>query len=106
VKEAKMKKLSIAAAAAALTVATAAAAHDTTTVYPSRGACEAASAHMSNEERDWVLASFPDLFSSPGEVSSFLTRAFTCDPGPDKQWSITDHIEDVLGSDWFQHRQQ
>jgi hypothetical protein len=32
VKEAKIKKLSVAAAAAALTVATAAAAHDTTTV--------------------------------------------------------------------------
>jgi hypothetical protein len=90
---------------ASAAVPTAAAAHDTTTAYASRGACEASSAEQSNNERDWVLASFPDLFSSPGEVSSFLTRAFTCDVNSsDGQYYATDHITDVLGSDWYQQR--
>src|SRR5689334_6348096 len=57
-------------------LATRAAAHDTTTPFPTRGACEAASAAMSNDERDVVLASFPELFDNRGDVSSFLTRAF------------------------------
>ena len=73
-----MRKLSIAAGIAAMTVSTAVTAHDTATGYPSRGACEAA---------------------------SFLTRAFTCDRNSsDGLYYITDHIEDVLGSDWFAQR--
>jgi len=86
-------------------LASRASAHDTTTPYPTRGACEAASAGMSNDERDFILETFPDLFDNPGDVSSFLTRAFTCDQSAaDGQWYITDHIEEVLGSDWYLHR--
>jgi len=86
-------------------LATRAAAHDTTTPFPTRGACEAASAAMSNDERDVVLASFPELFDNRGDVSSFLTRAFTCDENAaDGQWYITDHIDEVLASDWYTHR--
>ena len=99
-----MKKMIFALVAIAA-FARPAAAHDTETPYPTRGACEAASAGMSIEERDFVLESFPDLFDSPGDVSSFLTRAFTCDRNPsDGQWYITDHIEQVLGSEWYTHR--
>ena len=100
-----MKKLWIIAGVGALTFANAAVAHDTETPFPSRGACEAASAQMSNAEQDFLLESFPDVFSSPGEVSSFLTRAWTCDrSSSDGQFYITDHIEEVLGSRWFDQR--
>lgn len=100
-----MKRLLTLLTCGAAAISTAASAHDTTTAYPTRGTCEASSAAQSNDERDWVLASFPDLFSSPGEVSSFLTRAFTCDLNrSDGQYYISDHIEDVLGSDWYQQR--
>ena len=102
-----MTKLSILIGVAAIGAAAPAVAHDTSTAYSSRGACESASAAQSIDERDWVLASFPDLFANPGEVSSFLTRAFTCDLNTsDGQYYISDHIEDVLGSDWYLHRQK
>ena len=100
-----MKRLSIAAGIAAISFATAAAAHDTTTGYPSRGACEAASASMSNAEKDWLVTTFPGLFDTTGEAASFLTRAWTCDRNSsDGLYYITDHIEDVLASDWFAQR--
>jgi hypothetical protein len=86
-------------------ISTAAAAHDTTTGYASRGGCEAASAAMSKADAPWLLAAFPDLFDTTGEAASFLTRAWTCDRNPsDGLYYITDHIEDVLGSDWFAQR--
>ena len=100
-----MKKLTICAGVAATLLATPAVAHDTETGYASRGACEAASASMSNSEQDFLLETFPDIFSSPGEVSSFLTRAWTCDlNASDGQYYIIDHIEEVLGSRWYQQR--
>jgi len=99
-----MKKLSILAGIGATIVATAATAHDTTTAYPSRGACEAASAGMSNAEQDWLVATFPELFSSPGEASSFLTKAWTCDRASDGNYYINDHIDEILGSRWFERR--
>jgi hypothetical protein len=92
-------------ALAALASAGAALAHDTTTPYDTRGECESASAMMSNEEKDRVLTANPHLFSSNGEVSSFLTRAFTCDLNEfDGMWYISDHRRAVLGSDWFRRR--
>jgi len=85
--------------------ATPAAAHDTETAFPTRGACESASAAMSNDENAWLVATFPQFFDTTGEAASFLTRAFTCDRNPaDGQYYISDHIEDVLGSAWFQQR--
>jgi len=100
-----MKRFAMILLAGALGVPTAATAHDTETPFPTRGACESASAAMSNEERDWVLTTFPDLFRSGGDVSSFLTKAFTCDRNSsDGQWYISDHIADVLDSDWYLHR--
>jgi len=100
-----MKRFTMFMLAGTLVVPTTAMAHDTGTPFPTRGACESASAAMSIDETDWVLASFPDLFDSRGDVSSFLTRAFTCDRNPtDGQWYISDHIADVLGSDWYLHR--
>jgi len=98
-----MKRLTILMLVGATVVPNAAFAHDTVTAYPTRGACEAASAVMSNAEQDWVLETFPELFDTPGEVSSFLTRAWTCDLA-NGQYNITDHIEEVLGSEWFQQR--
>ena len=99
------KRILLASLLGSLAVSSPALAHDTETAFPTRGACESASAAMSNDERDWVLASFPDLFRSGGDVSSFLTKAFTCDRNPsDGQWYISDHIADVLGSDWYLHR--
>ena len=73
--------------------------------YPSRGACESESAALSNDDRDTLLDRFPQLFSTTGEVSSFLTRAFTCDrDASDGQWYIIDHRQEVIDSDWFQRR--
>jgi hypothetical protein len=103
--ESAMKKLMTLLTFAAAAVPTAAAAHDTNTPFPSRGACEAASASMSNDEKDWLVATFPEFFDTTGEAASFLTRAWTCDRnGSDGQYYITDHIEQVLGSQWFQQR--
>jgi len=100
-----MRKLQIAAAVAAITIASGAAAHDTTTGFASRGACEAASAGMSNDENAWLVATFPDLFDTTGEAASFLTKAWTCDRNPDDgQYYITDHRQEVLDSDWFAQR--
>jgi hypothetical protein len=60
---------------------------------------------MSNFEQDILLAEFPDIFSSPGEVSSFLTKAWTCDlNASDGQYHITDHIQEILDSRWFARR--
>lgn len=100
-----MKKLVFLLASAGITLATAAAAHDTGTAFSSRGACEAASASMSNAEQDWLLESFPEFFDTPGEASSFLTKAWICDlNSSDGRYYITDHIEEILGSRWFERR--
>lgn len=99
-----MKKIAICALVGAAAIAGPALAHDTETAFPTRGACEAASASMSNAEKDWLVASFPDLFDTTGEAASFLTRAWTCDRAGDGQYYITDHIEDVLNSAWFAQR--
>jgi hypothetical protein len=100
-----MTKLSILIGMVAMGTAGAAAAHDTETPFPNRGACESASAGMSNDENDWLVATFPDLFDTTGEAASFLTKAWTCDRNAsDDQWYITDHIGEVLGSRWFDRR--
>jgi len=103
-----MKKRIICAALAALVGSSAAVASHvdyTDTPFPSRGACEARTADLSSDDREFLQIAFPDLFSSDGEVESFLTRAFSCELNPsDGQWYITNHIEEVLGSDWFQRR--
>ena len=100
-----MRKLTLLAGWAAVTLATGAAAHDTTIAYSTRGGCEASSAAQSNAEKDWLLGTFPQFFSTEGDVSSFLPRAWTCDRNPsDGQFYLTDHVADTLGSDWFQQR--
>ena len=98
-----MKRFATLMLVGAILAPTAAVAHDTETVYPDRGACEAASAGMSNAEQDWLLDTFPEVFDTRGEVSSFLTRAWTCDGG-NGQYSIADHRAEVLDSEWFQRR--
>jgi len=104
-KEDVMKRFAIVMLVGAAVVPTAAVAHDTATAFSSRGACEAASAGMSIDEGGWLLETFPEIFDTPGEVSSFLTRAWTCDRnGSDSQYYITDHRVEVLNSEWFQQR--
>jgi len=72
------------------------------TPYASRGECEAQRAALSNDD-DFLIDQFPALFSSEGEVRSFLNRAFTCERvGGD--WYITDHRVEVLASEWFVRR--
>jgi hypothetical protein len=93
------------AALGSLGIASPVIAHDTETPFPSRGACESASAAMSNGEKDWLLATFPELFTTTGDAASFLTKAWTCDlNGSDGQWYIVNHIDEVLGSRWFEQR--
>lgn len=100
-----MKRFTMFMLAGALVVPSTAMAHDTETAFPTRGACESASAAMSNDENSWLVATFPEFFDTTGEAASFLTKAFTCDRNPsDGQYYITDHIEDVLASDWFAKR--
>ena len=100
-----MKKLTLLMGLVAATAATAASAHDTTIPYSTRGGCEASSAEQSNAEKDWLLDTFPQFFSTEGDVSSFLTRAFTCDRNAsDGQFYLTDHRAEVLSSSWFQQR--
>jgi hypothetical protein len=71
--------------------------------FPTRGECEAERASLSNDD-DMLLDQFPQLFSSEGEVRSFLNRAFTCELAGDGQWYIRDHRLEVLGSEWFTRR--
>jgi TRAP-type mannitol/chloroaromatic compound transport system substrate-binding protein len=101
-----MKTLSILAAAiSAVGFSSAAVAHDTESAYASRGACEAATASTSNFEKVWLTETFPEFFDTIGEAASFLTRAWTCDRNTsDGQYYITDHVEEVLASDWYQQR--
>jgi len=74
------------------------------TPFASRGACEAERASLSNDD-DFLLDAFPNLFSSAGEVRSFLNRAFLCEQSRgDDQWYITDHRREVLASEWFKRR--
>ena len=98
-----MKKTMFVLLLGATFIPTATVAHDTTTTYSNRGACEAASAAMSQDEKDWLLDIGAEFFDTTGDVSSFLSRAFTCDVY-EGQYRITDHVEEVLGSDWFQQR--
>lgn len=100
-----MKKLGFLVASGAALLATSASAHDTAIAYANRGACEAASASESNAEQDWLVETFPQFFDTAGEASSFLTKAWTCDlNASDGQYYITDHIEEILGSRWFDRR--
>lgn len=100
-----MKRAPLLAGIAAAALSSTAGAHDTTVGYASRGACEAASAATSNDEKVWLAATFPDLFQTTGEAASFLTRAWTCDRNSsDGLYYITDHIDEVLASDWFAQR--
>jgi hypothetical protein len=102
-----MTKLLIAVAAGAFVTASPASANHVFHLddpFASRGACEAERASLSNDD-DFLIDVFPELFSSEGEVRSFLNRAFTCESrGSDGNWYITDHRVEVLGSDWFQRR--
>ena len=95
-------------AVGALAIAVPAAAHHVEyldTPFPTRGACEAMVNHLSNDD-DFLIDQFPGLFSSEGEVRSFLGRAFPCEQSStDGQWYIVDQRLDVLGSDWFTRRQ-
>lgn len=72
--------------------------------FADRGECESTRQMLSNED-DFLLDAFPGLFSSPGEVRSFLNRAFTCERGAGDQWYIVDNRAEVISSDWFQRRQ-
>lgn len=74
--------------------------------YPTRGACEAATADLDNIDREGLLQRFPGLFSTSGDARAFITAAFTCElRGSDGMWYITDHLQERLNSDWFQRRQ-
>lgn len=100
-----MKMLITLIALGAVSTSGVALAHDTTTPFATRGACEAVSAAMSNDERDGLLSAFPQFFDSSGEVSSFLTRAWTCDrSGSDGQYYMSDHVAETLNSAWFEQR--
>src|SRR5213075_2848159 len=106
-KEDVMKRVSILMLVGATFVPTAAAANHVghlDTPFPTRGACEAETSALSNGD-DWLLDAFPDIFSSEGEVRSFLNKAFTCEINQsDGNFYITDHRQEVLDSEWFQHR--
>jgi hypothetical protein len=103
--ESPMTKLRISIAACALLAAAPAVAHHVDNLdvpFDSRGACEAQRNALSNDD-DFLIDQFPDLFSSEGEVRSFLNRAFTCEQRGG-EWYITDHRSEVLASDWFNRR--
>ena len=100
-----IKRLAILAVGALLVGAPAAANHIFNPgPYPTYSDCQVESAKLSNEDMETLLDRFPDLFSSPGEARSFLTRAFTCESAPDGQWYIVDYRQEVIDSDWFQRR--
>jgi len=71
--------------------------------YATRGECESRSADLGSDDRESLQARFPNLFSSSGEVMSFLTRAFVCEE-EDGDWYLEDHRQEVLDSEWFKRR--
>ncbi|MEQ7874354.1 hypothetical protein ABDK56_10165 [Sphingomonas sp. ASV193] len=101
-----MRKLLAAIPAAALAlVATPAAAHHINyldTPFDSFSSCNVFNKQLSNDD-DFLLDAFPGVFSSEGEVRSFLNKAFTCQQSGDS-WYITDHRLEVLQSDWWANR--
>jgi hypothetical protein len=99
-----MKTVKALAVLGTLLLASPVSAHDTEMAFPTRGACESASAGMSNVEKDWLVATFPDLFDTAGEAASFLTKAWTCDLKADGQYYIVGHIDEILASRWYQQR--
>lgn len=76
--------------------------YNLTIPFDSRGACEVAKQKLSNTD-DFLLDRFPDVFSSAGEVRSFLNRAFPCEVR-DGSWYLIDHRQEVLDSDWLLRR--
>jgi hypothetical protein len=101
-----MRKLITIAGAGLFLAAAPAAAHHVDHLdepFATRGACEAERQALSNDD-DFLIDQFPMLFSSEGEVRSFLNRAFTCEPAGDGNWYIRDHRLEVLASDWFKRR--
>jgi hypothetical protein len=72
--------------------------------HPTRGACEAASAKLAVDDKNFLTGTFPERFSSTGEAASFLTRAFRCEKKDDGNWYITDYRLEVLASEWFLRR--
>jgi hypothetical protein len=43
-------------------------------------------------DRDWLLATFPQLFDSRGDVMSFLTQHVNCEYDPEENvWFMADH---------------
>jgi len=73
--------------------------------FDSLGACEVERNQLSNDD-DWLLDAFPAVFSSEGEVRSFLNKAFPCEQNADGQWHMVDQRQQVLDSTWFQRRNQ
>ena len=74
--------------------------------YASRGECESTVVEFDQFDRESLQIRFPQLFSSSGDARSFIARAFTCEFNhEDGNWYITDHLNDVLNSDWFLRRQ-
>jgi hypothetical protein len=106
-KEDRMNRLSIIAGIAVVMVASPVVAHHVehlNDAFASRGACEVEKNALSNTD-DFLIDAFPDVFSSEGEVRSFLNRAFPCElNAADGQWYMVDHRADVLDSRWFDQR--
>ena len=72
--------------------------------FDSAAECTVASAQLSNDD-DFLLDAFPELFGNPGELRSFLARAFTCEQTRgDGKWYIVDHGAELIASEWFQRR--
>jgi hypothetical protein len=106
-REDMMKRLSIMMAVGAVAFASPAVAHHVEHLddaFATRGACEVEKNQLSNDD-DWLIDAFPDLFSSEGEVRSFLNRAFPCEiNATDGKWHMVDDRAAVLSSDWFARR--
>lgn len=104
-----MKRYLILAAASSVLMATQASAshvNHTDEPFASRGDCESMNADLRSDDREMLQVAFPQFFSSDGEVESFLTKAMKCEfNSSDGNWYITNHIEEVLASEWFLRRQ-
>jgi hypothetical protein len=108
--EDEMARLLISVAIGALAIAAPVAAHHVEYLdvpFDSKGECEAFSAQLRNDDRDYLEQLNPQVFQNAGDVNSFLSRAFTCElSDADGEWYITDHRLDVINSEWFQRRFQ
>ena len=89
-----MNKFVLAVAAVAVAFPVTVDAHPTNLYFPTRGACEAAQAHVNNSDRQYVAGPVFGIDNN-GEAQVFFLESFQCEYDPEaQQWHMVNHMGD------------